>query len=95
MYPLAPASELSIVGQEFRKLKPGESYVTLIVSAPDAVKLTSPEMTWRIRLRTGIDRTDIVGVRFRNSEIRPEPEPKAKPEPKEKPRSDGKQPLDD
>ena len=36
MYPLAVASEWSIVGQEFRKLKPGESYETVLVSAPDA-----------------------------------------------------------
>jgi hypothetical protein len=97
MYPLAPASEWSIVGQEFRKLKPGEAYETLIVSVPDALERTSPEMTWRIRLRTGIDQTDVVGVRVRDSEIRPEAETRtmAKPEPKEKPRSDGKQPLDD
>jgi hypothetical protein len=91
MYPLALASEWSIVGQEFRKLKPGEAYETLVVSAPDAVKRKSPEMTWRIRIRTGIEQTDVIGVRFRDSEIRPEPEP----QPKEKPRSDGKQPLKD
>jgi hypothetical protein len=89
MYPLAVASEWSIVGQEFRKLTPGKSYETVVVAAPYAPEPKSPEMTWRVRLRTGIERTDVVGVRFHDSEIRPEPEPK------EKPRDDGKRPLND
>ncbi len=28
-------------------------------------------MTWRVRLRTGIEQTDTVGVRFRADEIKP------------------------
>lgn len=70
MYPLAIASELSIVGQEFRELRPGESYETWVVSAPDAADRKTPDMTWRIRLRTGIEQTDTLGVRFHDTEIK-------------------------
>jgi hypothetical protein len=72
-YPLAVESEWSIAGQEFRELKPGETLETLVVSAPDAVAATTPEMTWRIRLRTDLNHTDNLGVRFRADEVRAEP----------------------
>jgi hypothetical protein len=72
-YPLAVESEWSIAGQEFRELKPGETLETQIVSAPDAVAATTPEMTWRIRLRTDLNHTDNLGVRFRADEVRAEP----------------------
>jgi hypothetical protein len=68
--PSIASSRWSIVGQEFRKLKPDESSETVVVSAADALKQMAPEMTWRIRLRTGIEQIDVVGVRFRDSEIR-------------------------
>ncbi len=71
MYPLAVSSEWSIVGQEFRELRPGESYETVVVSSSDLGDRLTDEMTWRIRLRTGIDETDTLGVRFGKSEIRP------------------------
>ena len=61
MFPLAVESEWSIVGQEFRELKPGESYETVVVSAPDALDHVAPEMTWRLRLRTDINQTDDPG----------------------------------
>jgi hypothetical protein len=69
MFPLAVASEWSIVGQEFRELKPGQSYETEVVSAPDVPGRVTPEMTWRLRLRTGINQTDTMGVRFREDQI--------------------------
>ena len=69
MFPLAVASEWSIVGQEFRELKPGQSYETEVVSAPDVQGHVTPEMTWRLRLRTGINQTDTMGVRFREDQI--------------------------
>ncbi len=70
MFPLAVASEWSILGQEFRELRPGESYVTEIVSAPDIQDRKPLEMTWRVRLRTGINKTEMMGVRFREDEIK-------------------------
>ncbi|HMB08595.1 MAG TPA: hypothetical protein VKP69_33295, partial [Isosphaeraceae bacterium] len=69
MFPLAVASEWSIIGQEFRELKPGQSYETEVVSAPDVQGHVTPEMTWRLRLRTGINQTDTMGVRFREDQI--------------------------
>ncbi|MDR3636774.1 MAG: hypothetical protein P4L84_23420 [Isosphaeraceae bacterium] len=71
LHPLAVTSEWAIVGQEFKELKPGETLDTLVVSAKDALKRAAPEMTWRVRLRTGVDQTDYVGVRFKASEIKP------------------------
>jgi hypothetical protein len=70
MFPLAVVSEWSIVGQEFRELRPGESYETEVVSAPDAIAHLVPEMTWRIRLRTDVNQTETLGVRFREKDIR-------------------------
>jgi hypothetical protein len=72
-YPLAVESEWSIAGQEFRELKPGETLETLIVSAPDAVAAITSEMTWRVRLRTDLNHSDNLGVRFRADEVRAEP----------------------
>jgi len=70
MFPLAVVSEWSIVGQEFRELRPGESYETQVVSAPDALAHLVPEMTWRIRLRTDVNQTETLGVRFRQEDVR-------------------------
>ncbi len=63
-YPLAVDSELSIVGQDFTELRPGESRIVAIVSAPDAPLDAAGPFTWRVRLRTGINRTDTIGVRW-------------------------------
>jgi hypothetical protein len=70
MFPLAVESEWAIQGQQFRELGPGEAFETTVVSAANARGAVSPEMTWRIRLRTGINKTDVLGVRFQASEIR-------------------------
>ena len=63
-YPLAVDSEWSIVGQNFGELKPGESKMVDIVSAPDAPPDQAGPFIWRVRLRTGINRTDAIGVRW-------------------------------
>jgi hypothetical protein len=76
-FPLAVESEWSIIGQEFRELKPGQVLETWVVSAPAALTRKAPEMTWRIRLRTDINHTDDLGVRFGESDIKPGTEPRA------------------
>lgn len=73
MYPLAVESEWSIVGQSFRELKPGEAFETQVVAAPDAADKAASPMTWRVRLRTDINHTDDLGVRFRPDNVKPGP----------------------
>jgi hypothetical protein len=73
VYPLAAGSQWSIVGQECPILEPGESVETLIASAPGAAERMGPEMVWRFRVRIGATQTDVVGVRFRQSEVTREP----------------------
>jgi hypothetical protein len=70
MFPLAVVSEWSIRGQEFRLLGPGESYETLVVSAPGVADRLAREMTWRLRLRVDVNQTETLGVRFTREEIR-------------------------
>ncbi len=71
MHPLAVTSEWEIVGQQFKELKPGETLDSQLVSTKDALSRKAPEMTWRIRVRTGIDQTEFVGVRFTENDIKP------------------------
>lgn len=71
-FPLAIRSEWSIVGQTFRELRPGESFETAIVSAPDAF-VDLPDDTpllWRVRLRVGIASNEVVGVSFRKKDVK-------------------------
>jgi hypothetical protein len=70
-FPLAVDSELSIVGQDFAELRPGESKVFAIFSAPDAPPDSAGPFTWRVRLRTGINRTDTIGVRWQEEPDKP------------------------
>ncbi len=63
-FPLAVESELSIVGQDFAALRPGESRTVSIASAPDVPGDDQGPFLWRIRLRTGLDRTESIGVRW-------------------------------
>jgi hypothetical protein len=63
-YPLAIESEWLIADQRFDELRPGESRTVAIVSAPDAPPDSSGPFTWRVRLRTGINRTDTIGLRW-------------------------------
>jgi hypothetical protein len=74
MFPLAVASEWSIEGQEFRELDPGESYETLIVSAPGAADrlAAGTTMIWRIRLRVDADnKTEFLGIQFQAQDVQP------------------------
>lgn len=73
MYPLTLTSEWTIAGQEFRQIRPGESFTTLAVSATDVGDRLGDDMTWRLRLRTGIGQTDTLGVRFGKGEVKSEP----------------------
>ena len=45
----------------------------MVVSAPDALARKAPEMTWRVRLRTDLNHTDDLGVRFGETDIKPGP----------------------
>jgi hypothetical protein len=70
-YPLAVESEWSIVGQDFSELRPGESRTVAVVSAPDPPPDAAGPFTWRVRLRTGINRTDAIGVRWPDRSVKP------------------------
>ena len=62
-YPLAFESEMGIVGQDFRELRPGETRDLVIVTAPASPADANPAgLTWRLRFRTGVDQTESVGV---------------------------------
>jgi hypothetical protein len=89
MFPLAVVSEWSIDGQEFRELNPGESYETLVVSAPGAVGRLDPTraMTWRIRLRVEVNQTQALGIQFRAQDVRKMPR-RVVPETRERPALD-------
>ncbi len=71
LFPLALDSEWVISGQSFPVLNPGETAETLVASEPLAAGRPSGQMIWRVRLRIGPYRSDIVGVRFNESEIMP------------------------
>jgi hypothetical protein len=69
LYSLAVESEWLIFGQEFPVLKPGESAETLVASEPVKEDRLPWSMTWRVRLRIGPYRTDMLGVSFTRSEL--------------------------
>jgi hypothetical protein len=69
LYSLAVESEWLIFGQEFPVLKPGESAETLVASEPVNEDRLPWSMTWRLRLRIGPYRTDMLGVRFTRDSI--------------------------
>jgi hypothetical protein len=70
LFPLAFDSEWSIQGQDFRVLQPGQSTETIIGSEPGAPARLAGEMTWRVRLRTGVYQTDMLGVQFANDGVK-------------------------
>ncbi len=70
LFPLAIDSEWSIVGQEFYTLQPGESAKTFVAAEPGAARKLGDEMTWRVLLRVGVYRTDMIGVRFTENDVR-------------------------
>jgi hypothetical protein len=69
IYPLARESEWTIAGQKFAELRPGGALETVVVSQPDALGRTTKDMTWRLKLRTGVAATEVVGVRFSDQDI--------------------------
>lgn len=69
LFPLALASEWSIHGQSFPVLGPGETAETFIASEPGSAEHLADEMTWRVRLRTGVYRNDMLGVRFTRDQV--------------------------
>jgi hypothetical protein len=69
-YPLALQSEWRIEGESFSELKPGQAIETIIVSDNDARARLSDPMIWRFRIRTDMDQTHLVGVRFGADEVR-------------------------
>jgi len=69
LFPLAVDSEWSIPGQSFAVVKSGDTADTLIASEPVTEDRLQGELTWRIRLRVGLYRTDLVGVRFSKRDL--------------------------
>jgi hypothetical protein len=73
LFPLAIDSEWSIHGQSFPELQPCDSAETLIAAEPGSADRLVDEMTWRVRLRIGAYRSDMLGVRFTRSDVRRPP----------------------
>ncbi len=69
LFPLAVDSEWVIQGQDFRVLQPGETVETLVASEGVTDDRLAAEMTWRVRLRIGPYRTDVLAVRFIKDDI--------------------------
>jgi hypothetical protein len=69
LFPLAIDSEWSIAGQDFPVLKPGETAETLIASEVGAASRLMSEITWRLRLRIGPYKTDMIGVVFGKQDL--------------------------
>lgn len=69
LFPLAIDSEWSIAGQDFPVLKPGTSAETIIASELGAEDRLTSDMTWRVRLRIGPYKTDMIGVQFDKNDV--------------------------
>jgi hypothetical protein len=69
LFPLALDSEWSILGQSFPVLEPGESAETFIAAEPGSAAHPPDEMTWRVRLWTGVYRSDMLGVKFTRQDV--------------------------
>ncbi len=72
-FPLAVDSEWSIVGQECPVIEGGKTVETVIASESGIADRLGSEMIWRVRLRIGPYRTDVIGVRFRDAEVERDP----------------------
>jgi hypothetical protein len=69
MFKLAMESEWSIEDQEFPAIEPGGHEDVILVSEPvEESRLASP-LLWRIKLKTGVGRSEEIGVRFARQEI--------------------------
>jgi hypothetical protein len=70
LFPLAMDSEWSIKGQDFPALRPGASAKTFVAAEPGSAIDLPDEMTWRLRLRIGVYRSDMLGVKFTRADVR-------------------------
>jgi hypothetical protein len=70
LFSLAVESEWSIEGETFGVLKPEETAETVIASEPGVAGKLADDMTWRIRVRIGTYRRDVLGVRFHNYDVK-------------------------
>ncbi|MDR3622049.1 MAG: hypothetical protein P4L85_22055 [Paludisphaera borealis] len=69
MFKLAMESEWSIENQSFPAVEPGGAEDVILVSEPvEEPRLASP-LVWRIKLKTGVGRSEEIGVRFARQEI--------------------------
>jgi hypothetical protein len=73
LFPLAVDSEWSIAGQRFPVLRPGDSAQTFVAAEAGSAGRLADEMTWRVRLRTGVYRIDMLGVKFAKGQVRRPP----------------------
>jgi hypothetical protein len=69
LYPLAVESEWVIQGQQFPVLKPGETTETVLATEAVTDDRLAGDLTWRVRLRIGTYRTDILAVRFNIDDV--------------------------
>ncbi len=79
MFSLAVDSEWVIQGQSFESVGPGESVETVVASEPGVLDRLTGEAIWRLRVRTGLFRSDMLGVRFRPDQVDRRPAPDARP----------------
>ncbi len=70
MFPLAQSSEWVVDGEELPKVAPGEEAELLLASVPGAARKASDRMTWRLRVRTSVDQTELIGIRFTRSDVK-------------------------
>jgi hypothetical protein len=69
MFKLAMESEWSIQDQTFSEIEPGRSEDVVLVSEPlNERRLASP-LVWRIKLKTGAERSEEIGVQFGRQEV--------------------------
>jgi hypothetical protein len=73
LFPLAADSEWSIAGQDFSPIAPGQAMETTLVSAAIDPAALADRLTWRVRLRTGLYSTTVLGVTFTKSQITKNP----------------------
>lgn len=69
LFPLAVDSEWVIQGQQFIVLAPGETGETMVASEAVTDDRLTGQMTWRVRLRIGPYRTDVLAVRFTRDDV--------------------------
>jgi hypothetical protein len=70
LFPLAMDSEWSIRGQAFPTLEPDQVAETFVAAEPASALDLPEEMSWRVRLRTGVYRIDMMEVKFSRSLVR-------------------------